>query len=103
MRELLHARCRRERVQLRPALLRAALHLVPWLIVVAIVYLANLVGLLPQSPGAVIPPGSPVVDEPRYLRVVRFFARIQYSQQTPSEQRVQPTCSATLEEIDLEL
>lgn len=70
----LFAHCRRERVQLRPALLRAALHLVPWLIVVAIVYLANLVGLLPQSPGAVIPPGSPVVDEPRYLRVVLLLA-----------------------------
>lgn len=70
----LFAHCRRERVRLRPALLRAALHLAPWLIVVVIVYLANLVGLLPQSPGAVIPPGSPVVDEPRYLRVVLLLA-----------------------------
>jgi len=66
----LFAHCRRGRVQLRPALVRAALRLAPWLTVVAVIYLANLVGLLPQSPGAVIPPGSPVVDEPRYLRVL---------------------------------
>ncbi len=70
----LFAHCRREGVQLRAAFVRAGLHLAPWLIVVAIVYLANLFGLLPQSPGAIIPPGSPVVAEPYYLRAAMLLA-----------------------------
>jgi hypothetical protein len=70
----LFAHCRRERVHLRPAILRAALHLAPWLIVVVIIYFANLIGLLPQSPGAVIPPESPLVDSPRYVHVVLLVA-----------------------------
>ena len=52
-----------------PAWKRAALHLAPWLLLIAIVYLANLAGLLPKSPGAVIPPDSHIVAAPRYLRV----------------------------------
>ena len=70
----LFAHCRRARVALRPAVVRAGLHLAPWLVVLAIVYLANLLGQLPRSPGAVIPPGSRVVDNPRYLRVVILVA-----------------------------
>ena len=54
----LFAHCRRARVRLRPAFLRAGLHLAPWLVLMAIVYFANLVGLLPHSPDAVIPPDS---------------------------------------------
>ena len=65
----LFAHGRRTRLPLRPAWKRAALHLAPWLVLVAIVYFANLVGLLPESPGAVIPPDSRVVASPRYLRV----------------------------------
>ena len=65
----LFANGRRARLPLRPAWKRAALHLAPWLVLLAIVYFANLVGLLPKSPGAVIPPESHVVAEPRYLRV----------------------------------
>ena len=65
----LFAHGRRARLPLRPAWKRAALHLAPWLVLLAIVYFANLVGLLPKSPGAVIPPESHVVAEPRYLRV----------------------------------
>jgi hypothetical protein len=38
--------------------------------VLAIIYVANLVGLLPHSPGAVFPPQSPLAQNPRYLRVV---------------------------------
>ncbi len=68
------AHCRRERVHVRPAFVRSVLHLTPWLIAVAIVYLANLIGLLPQSPGAVIPPESPLVAQPQYLRVVLLLA-----------------------------
>jgi hypothetical protein len=70
----LFAHCRRARVTLRPAVLRAALHLTPWLALLAIVYLANLLGQLPRSQGAVIPPGSHLVDNPRYLRVVILVA-----------------------------
>ncbi|MEI6448564.1 MAG: M28 family peptidase [Actinomycetes bacterium] len=70
----LFAHCRRARIKLRPALLRSALHLAPWLALLAIIYLANLLGQLPRSPGAVIPPGSRVVDNPRYLRVVILVA-----------------------------
>ncbi|MGE5228685.1 MAG: M28 family metallopeptidase [Deltaproteobacteria bacterium] len=70
----LFAHCRRGRVRLRPAFVRAGLHLAPWLVLIAIVYFANLVGLLPHSPDAVIPPDSRLADTPRYLRVVVLVA-----------------------------
>jgi hypothetical protein len=70
----LFAHCRRSRVRLRPAFVRAGLHLAPWLVLIAIVYFANLVGLLPHSPDAVIPPGSRLADTPRYLRVIVLVA-----------------------------
>ena len=41
-----------------PAWARLALHIAPWFVVVGIVYLSNLVGLLPRSPGAVDPARS---------------------------------------------
>ena len=41
---------------------------------IAIVYFANLVGLLPHSPDAVIPPDSRLADTPRYLRVIVLVA-----------------------------
>jgi hypothetical protein len=70
----LFAHCRRARTSLRPAVLRSALHLAPWLVLLAIVYLANLTGQLPHSPGAIIPPDSHIVGSPRYLRVVVLLA-----------------------------
>ena len=70
----LFAHCRRARVHLRPAFVRAGLHLAPWLVLIAIVYFANLVGLLPHSPDAVIPPDSRLAANPRYLRVVVLIA-----------------------------
>ena len=70
----LFANCRRGRIRLRPAFVRAGLHLAPWLVLIAIVYFANLVGLLPHSPDAVIPPESRLADTPRYLRVVVLLA-----------------------------
>ncbi len=70
----LFAHGRRSRVRLRPAFVRAGLHLAPWLVLMAIVYLANVVGLLPHSPGSVIPPDSRLADTPRYLRVVVLLA-----------------------------
>ncbi len=66
----LYAHCRRTRVDLGPAIVRAALHLAPWLVLILIIYAANLVGLLPHSPDAAIPPDSLLVARPRYLRVV---------------------------------
>jgi hypothetical protein len=66
----LFAHCRRARIRLKPALQRTCLHLAPWLIVIGIVYAANLVGLLPHSPDAVIPADSHLAASPRYLRVV---------------------------------
>ena len=70
----LFAHCRRGRIRLRPAFVRAGLHLAPWLVLIAIVYFANLVGLLPHSPDAVIPPDSRLADTPRYLRVIILLA-----------------------------
>ena len=70
----LFARCRRARVELRPAWIRAGLHYAPWLVLLAIVYLANLIGQLPRSPGAVIPPDSHLAMNPRYLRVAILVA-----------------------------
>jgi hypothetical protein len=64
------AHCRRARIPLRRAVVRAALHTAPWLVLIAMVYFANLVGLLPRSPDAVIPPDSPLAGNPRYLRIV---------------------------------
>jgi hypothetical protein len=66
----LFAHCRRARVRLKHAFTRAGLHLAPWLILIGIVYFANLVGLLPHSPDAVIPPDSHLAASPRYLRIV---------------------------------
>ncbi|MBE0527803.1 MAG: M28 family peptidase, partial [Thermoleophilia bacterium] len=70
----LFAHCRRGRVRLRPAFVRAGLHLAPWLVLIAIVYFANLIGLLPHSPDAVIPADSRLAANPRYLRVVVLVA-----------------------------
>lgn len=70
----LFAHCRRGRIRLRPAFVRAALHLAPWLVMIAIIYFANLVGLLPRSPDAVIPPDSQLASNPRYLRVIVLIA-----------------------------
>ncbi len=70
----LFAHCRRGRVRLRPAFVRAGLHLAPWLVLIAVVYFANLVGLLPHSPDAVIPADSRLADTPRYLRVIVLVA-----------------------------
>jgi hypothetical protein len=75
----LFAHCRRERVLLRPAVLRSALHLAPWLVLLVIVYLANVTGQLPHSPGAIIPPDSSVVGSPRYLRVAVLLALLLFA------------------------
>jgi hypothetical protein len=70
----LFAHCRRARLTLRPAWIRAGLHYAPWLVLLSIVYVANLLGQLPRSPGAVIPPDSSLAMNPRYLRVAILAA-----------------------------
>lgn len=86
----LFAQARRGHVRLGPAWARAFLHVTPWFVVIAIVYLSNLTRLLPSSPGATIPPESGLVDDPRYLRVavllvVLLFA---YAYATAIERRL---------------
>ena len=65
----LFAQGRRRRVPLWSGWLRYAMHLAPWLLLCAIVYLANALSLLPHTPGAVMPPDSSVSHHPWYLRV----------------------------------
>ena len=86
----LFAHCRRQRLRLVPAWVRLALHVAPWLVVVGIVYLSNVLGLLPHSPGAVIPPESALVDEPRYLRVAALVIvlLLAYAYATAVERRL---------------
>jgi len=86
----LFAQSRRRRVRLGPAWARAFLHVAPWLVVIGIVYLSNLLGLLPKSPGATIPPESGLVDDPRYLRVAVLFVvlLLAYAYATAVERRL---------------
>ncbi|MEE4276188.1 MAG: M28 family peptidase [Thermoleophilia bacterium] len=70
----LYAQCRRARLAPRPAWVRAALAAVPWLVAVALAYLANLVGVLPGGPGGVLVPCAEVIAEPRYLRIALLAA-----------------------------
>jgi len=84
------AQCRRERLRLTPAWGRLTLHIAPWFVVVGIIYFSNLVGLLPRSPGAVIPPESALTDDPRYLRVAGLVVilLLAYAYATAVERRL---------------
>ena len=64
------AKARRRRLPLRHALLRLALRAAPWLATLALVYLANLLTLLPGDLGGAVSPDAAVSHAPRYLRVV---------------------------------
>ncbi len=66
----LWAQNRRRHATLWPSWARYGLHLAPWLLVILVIYAANLASWLPHSPGAVIPPDSLVARNPRYLRVL---------------------------------
>ena len=66
----LFAQNRRRRSLLWPSWARYGLHLAPWLLLLLIVYAANLLAWLPHTPGAVIPSDSLVAQNPRYLRVL---------------------------------
>jgi len=86
----LYAQSRRRRVHLGPAWARASLHIAPWLVVVGIVYLSNVLGLLPKRPGATIPPESGLVEDPRYLRVAVLLVvlLLAYAYATAIERRL---------------
>jgi len=86
----LYALSRRRRVRLGPAWARASLHIAPWLVVVGIVYLWNVLGLLPKRPGATIPPESGLVEDPRYLRVTVLLVvlLLAYAYATAIERRL---------------
>jgi hypothetical protein len=60
----------RRRLPLRHAVVRLALRMAPWLLTLALVYLANLLGQLPGGFGAAVSPDALVSHAPRYLRVV---------------------------------
>ena len=61
------AAAKRRRSSLGPAWLLYLLRLAPWLATLVLVYLANLVSLLPRIPGALITPGSSLAQDPSYL------------------------------------
>jgi len=58
------------RLPLRHAVMRLALRAAPWLVTLALVYLANLFGLLPGGFGTAVSPDALVSHAPHYLRVV---------------------------------
>jgi hypothetical protein len=70
----LWAQNRRRHAVVWPSWARYGLHLAPWLLVLLVIYAANLLSWLPHSPGAVIPPDSLVARNPRYLRVLLLLA-----------------------------
>jgi hypothetical protein len=84
------ARARRRRLALGHALLRLALRTAPWLLTLVLVYLANLVTLLPGDLGGVISPDAAVSHAPRYLRVllILLFLALAYHYAMVIERRL---------------
>lgn len=70
----LYAQCRRARLAVRPAWVRAALAATPWLALLCLIYLANFTGVLPAGPGGVLTPAAEIIAEPRYLPVALLAA-----------------------------
>ena len=65
------AASRRRRGRLGPALLLYLLRFAPWLAMLVLVYIANLVSLLPHKPGAAIPPDSLLGAQPALHPFIR--------------------------------
>jgi hypothetical protein len=86
----LMARTRRRRLPLRHALLRLALRAAPWLLTLTLVYLANLLTLLPGNLGGVVSPDAVVSHAPRYLRVllILLFLALAYHYAMAIERRL---------------
>ena len=84
------ARARRLRLPLRHAALRLALRAAPWLLTLALVYLANLLSLLPGGFGGPVSPDAVVSHTPRYLRVllILLFLALAYHYAMAVERRL---------------
>ncbi len=79
----------KRRLPLNHALLRLALRTAPWLLTLFLVYLANLLSLLPGDLG-VVSPDAVVSHAPRYLRVVLIllFLAVAYHYAMAIERRL---------------
>ena len=70
----LMAAARRRRASLGPAWMLYVLRFAPWFAMLLLVYVANLLSLLPSNPGAAIPPDALMAHNPRYVRSFLLLA-----------------------------
>ena len=84
------ARARRRRLPLTHAALRLGLRAAPWLLTLLLVYLANLLTLLPGGFGGPVSPDAVVSHTPRYLRVllILLFLALAYHYAMAIERRL---------------
>jgi hypothetical protein len=84
------ARARRRPLPLSHAALRLALRAAPWLLTLMVVYLANLLTLLPGGFGGPVSPDAVVSHTPRYLRVllILLFLALAYHYAMTIERRL---------------
>ncbi len=84
------ARAGRRRLPLGHAALRLALRAAPWLLTLLLVYLANLLSLLPGGFGGPVSPDAVVSHTPRYLRVllILLFLALAYHYAMTIERRL---------------
>ena len=68
------AAARRRRTRLGPAWMLYILRFAPWFAMLLLVYIANLLSLLPSNPGAAIPPDALMAHSPRYVRAFLLLA-----------------------------
>jgi hypothetical protein len=68
------AAARRRRARLGPAWMLYILRFAPWFAMLLLVYVANLLSLLPNNPGAAIPPDALMAHSPRYVRAFLLLA-----------------------------
>ena len=68
------AAARRRRARLGPAWMLYILRFAPWFAMLLLVYIANLLSLLPHNPGAAIPPDALMAHSPRYVRSFLLLA-----------------------------
>ncbi|HUK77337.1 MAG TPA: M28 family peptidase [Thermoleophilia bacterium] len=80
----------KRRLPLTHSLVRLALRTAPWLLTLLLVYLANLLSLLPGHLGGVVSPDAVVSHAPRYLRVVMIllFLAVAYHYAMAIERRL---------------
>ena len=68
------AAARRRHARLGPAWMLYILRFAPWFAMLLLVYIANLLSLLPSNPGAAIPPDALMAHSPRYVRSFLLLA-----------------------------